>query len=119
MKKIVLIVIMLRLVLLAQAQAPQKMDELMNAYAELGKFNGTILVAAKDSIVLQKGYGYRDFAGKLPNDANTVYQIASVTKTFTATLVLKLVELKKLLLSDRLSRFYPNFPKADSVTIEQ
>lgn len=96
----------------------QQISDLVATYAELGKFNGSILVASNDGILLEKGYGYKDFKKKSPNDASTIYQIASVTKTFTSTLVLKLVELKQLSLVDKLSRFYPGFPKGDSVTIE-
>ncbi|MRS60276.1 serine hydrolase [Larkinella terrae] len=105
---------------LSQAQrVDRQIGELIEAYARLGKFNGSILVAAHGKTVYQKGYGYQDIRKKTLNNAATVYQIASVTKTFTATLVLKLVELNRLSLADKVARFYPHFPKGDSVTIEQ
>src|SRR3990170_8829274 len=52
------------------------------------------------------------------NDANSIFQTYSITKTFTSTLILKLVELNRLALSDKLSKYYPEFPKGDSITIE-
>jgi CubicO group peptidase (beta-lactamase class C family) len=90
----------------------------MTAHAKIGKFNGTILVSSKGEILLNKGYGFSNIRTRQLNQSNSIFQIYSVTKTFTATLILKLVEDKKLSLQDKLSRFYPNFPKGDSITIE-
>jgi len=92
----------------------QQLDTLLRAY----NFNGTILVAQDNRILLEKGYGYSNLATHQLNDTNTVFQIASVTKTFTSSLILKLVEQKLLSLQDKLSKFYPDFPKADSITIK-
>lgn len=106
--------------ILTHAQPVNKqIGKLVKAYAELGKFNGSILVAVKGNIVFQKGYGYKDVKKKTLNDANTVYQIASVTKSFTAALILKLVELNRLSLTDTVSKFYPSFPNGDNITIKQ
>lgn len=99
--------------------AAQKIDELVSTYAAAGKFNGTVLVAAHGSVIFEKGYGYRDAEAKSRNDANTIFQLASVSKQFTAATILKLVELHQLSLFDRLAKFYPDFPRADSITIEQ
>jgi D-alanyl-D-alanine carboxypeptidase len=51
-------------------------------------------------------------------DLDDPYRIASITKTFTATAVLQLVDKGKLSKSDKLSKWYPNFPNADKITIE-
>ncbi|MDJ1472113.1 serine hydrolase domain-containing protein [Xanthocytophaga flava] len=97
---------------------PQKLDKLINAYTQLNQFNGTVLIAKNGKILLKKGYGYQNIQAKTPCTTETIYQIASVTKTFTSALILKLAEQKKLTLSDKLSRFYPNLPHGDSITIE-
>jgi len=103
----------------ANAQSiPQKIDELIQAYVKVNKFNGTVLVAQKGNVLFEKGYGYRDAGKRLPNDGNTIFQLASISKQFTATAILKLVELKKMSLTDKLSKFYPGYPKGDSITIE-
>lgn len=94
----------------------RKLNELMDAYCKVNKFNGSVLVAQKGKVLLRKGYGLQ--TTNTPNDADGIFQIYSVTKAFTATLVLKLVELQKLALSDKLTKFYPGFPKGDSITIE-
>jgi CubicO group peptidase (beta-lactamase class C family) len=103
----------------ANAQSiPQKIDELIQAYAKENKFNGTVLVVQKGKVLFEKGYGYRDVEKRLPNDGNTIFQLASISKQFTATAILKLVELNKMALTDKLSKFYPGYPKGDSITVE-
>ncbi|AXY72505.1 DUF3471 domain-containing protein [Paraflavitalea soli] len=101
-----------------QNSTAQKLDELMQAYTNQGKFSGSVLVARHGQVLLDKGYGYSNYQEQRPNDPHTVFQIASVTKQFTSTLVLKLVEFKKLALTDKLSKFYPGYPHGDSITIE-
>ena len=49
---------------------------------------------------------------------NDLFQIASITKTFTAAIIMQLVTEKKLQLSDRISTWYPNIPNAEMMTIE-
>ena len=116
MKKIVLLLLTLGLTkaMFCQKIISQKLDEMMNAYCKVNKFNGSVLVSQKGKILLEKGYGIKNVQRKTMNDANSIFQIYSITKTFTSTVILKLVELKKLSLSDKLSKFYPEFPKADS-----
>jgi CubicO group peptidase (beta-lactamase class C family) len=120
MKKTVMLLLTsgLALAVFCQKTVSQKLDELMNAYCKVNKFNGSVLVARKGKILLEKGYGIQNDRSNTLNDANSIFQIYSITKTFTSTVILKLVELKKLSLSDKLSKFYPGFPKGDSITIE-
>ena len=102
----------------AQDSTTKKLDALITAYANIGRFNGSALVAQHGKILLQKGYGLKNANDNSLNDANTKFQIASVTKTFTSTVVLKLVELNKMALTDKLSKYYKGFPYGDSITIE-
>lgn len=96
----------------------QKLDELMSAYAQNREFNGSVLIAQSGKILLEKGYGFQNLEKKLNNTSATLYPIASITKTFTSTLILKLAELKQLSIQDKLSKYYPDYPKGDSITIE-
>ena len=84
-----------------------KLDELMSAYANQYKFNGSVLVVKGGKPLLDKGYGFRDAAGKVANDPNTIFQIGSITKQFTAAMILKLQEQKKLSVDDKLSKYFP------------
>ena len=102
----------------AQDSTAEKLNQLITAYANTNKFNGSILIVQHGNILLEKGYGFKNASGKSLNDSNTIFQIASITKQFTATVVLKLIELHKLSLNDRLSKYYEGFPYGDSITIE-
>ncbi len=100
-------------------QAGRKIDTLINAYAKLYKFNGSALVAKNGTILINKGYGYRNAADKVLNDKQSIFQLGSITKQFTSTVILKLQEEKKLSVSDKLSKYFPAYPKGDSITIQQ
>jgi CubicO group peptidase (beta-lactamase class C family) len=102
----------------SQENHAKKLDELFTFYQQQNLFNGSVLVARKGQILLNKGFGQADVATKKDNSSKSIFQIYSITKTFTATVILKLMEEKKLSLSDKLSKFYPDFPKGDSITIE-
>jgi CubicO group peptidase (beta-lactamase class C family) len=65
------------------------------------------------------GFGSADLAKKVPATAQTVYQIGSVTKTFTAALVMQLVQEGKLGLSDRVGQFVHGLPWGQRVTIAE
>lgn len=120
MKKTLMILLTFGLTqaLFCQKEIPDKLDELMDAYCKVNKFNGAVLVSQKGKILLAKGYGLKNAQSQTMNDVKSIFQIYSITKTFTSTVILKLVELKKLSLNDKLSKFYPAFPKGDSITIE-
>jgi len=104
--------------MIAQDSTTKKLDALITAYANMGRFNGSALVAQQGKILLRKGYGLKNADDHSVNDANTKFQVASVTKTFTSAAVLKLVELKKMSLADKLSKYYSGFLYGDSITIE-
>jgi CubicO group peptidase (beta-lactamase class C family) len=120
MRKITLLTILLALTSTSfcQENKAKQLDELFSFYQRQNLFNGSILIAQKGQILLNKGYGLQDVAHKVANDPKSIFQIYSVTKPFTSTVILKLVEENKLSLSDKLSKFYPNYPKGDSISIE-
>ncbi len=98
---------------------PTQLDELLQVYSKQYKFNGSALVVHNGKILLDKGYGLRNAGDKIPNDPNSIFQIGSITKQFTSTVILKLQEEKKLSVTDKLSKYFPDYPKGDSITIEQ
>ena len=118
MKKILILVAAMCIVHLNFAQETDKLDTLISAYAKMYKFNGAALVAKNGVILLNKGYGYRNAADKIANTEQTVFQLGSVTKQFTSAIILKLQQEKKLSVSDKLSKYFPGYPKGDSITIE-
>ena len=97
----------------------QNINEYLLAANRQNKFNGNALVAVHGQIVLQKSYGNKNFVSDVLNDSNTVFQIASATKQFTATVVMKLQEEGKLSVHDTLSKYFPSFKYAGKITLEQ
>ncbi len=96
----------------------QKLDEYLQAANKVNKFNGNALIVQQGEVLLQKSYGYKNFATHVLNDSNTIFQIGSVTKQFTATVILKLQEEGKLSVQDKLSKYFPQFKYANKITLE-
>src|SRR5450432_2236055 len=120
MKKLLILATALCIINFTFAQNTSgKLDTLINAYAKLYRFNGSALVAKNGTILLNKGYGYRNAADKVLNSEQTIFQLGSITKQFTSAVILKLQEEKKLSVSDKVSKYFPQYPKGDSITIEQ
>ncbi|WP_336686470.1 serine hydrolase [Chryseobacterium bernardetii] len=99
------------------SQKTKQLEQLLAAYDKADKFSGTVLVAEKGKIIFEKSYGYRNTPKKEKNTNNSLYRIFSTTKMFTATVILRLEEEGKLSINDKLSKYYPDFPKGDSITI--
>ncbi len=120
MKKIVFTMcLLIAIIFKTQSQnLPQKIDSLLLSYAKINRFNGTALVYKKGKMILEKGYGYQDIKNKIPNDPNTIFQVGSITKQFTATVILKLAEENKLTLQDKLTKYFPDYPRGNEITIE-
>lgn len=79
---------------------------------------GLSLAIARDGTVLYaQGYGYRNVAKRLPATAHTIYNIASMTKQFTASCIMLLQQDGKLNVDDKISRFLPDFPHGNAITI--
>jgi CubicO group peptidase (beta-lactamase class C family) len=99
----------------------QKIDELVNQYYELGQFNGAILVSEGGNIIYSKGIGFADIENNIPNKTDTKFRLASVTKQFTATLILQLVEEGKIKLDGVLSKYLPYYriDIGNKITIHQ
>ena len=83
-------------------------------------FAGVALVAKDDRLELCKGYGYADKSHHIPFDQETVFDIGSITKQFTAAAILKLEMLGKLKVGDPISRFLGSVPPDKSqITVHQ
>lgn len=103
----------------ATAQNPgKKIDSLIEKAVKLNRFNGSVLVCKNGKIVYEKAYGYQDAAAHVLNTSNTIYQIGSTTKEFTAAVILKLAEQHKLSLEDKLSKYFPEYKRWNEITIK-
>ena len=100
--------------------AHQDQIELIENYLEEKKFEGAVLVAKNKDIILAKGYGVCD--RKDPDSPqiqiNSTFEIGSITKQMTAAAIMQLAEKKKLSVNDKISRWFPDFPYGDDITVE-
>jgi CubicO group peptidase (beta-lactamase class C family) len=88
--------------------------------AETFGYSGNVLVAQKGKIIVKKGFGWQDREKKVKETDETVFDVGSITKQFTAAAIMKLQSQGKLAVSDRLSKFFTEAPddKKD-ITIQQ
>lgn len=73
-------------------------------------FNGNILAAQDGKIVFEHAYGYADFPSHTRNTLDSRFNLASVSKVFTSTAILQLMEKGKLRLDDTFQSYFPDFP---------
>lgn len=93
--------------------ASRKIDAILRA----NRFVGTAVVVRQGKPLYEKGFGYANYALQRKNGVNTEYQLASVQKSFTAGLIMKLAAEKKLALTDNLAKYYPQINGAQQITL--
>lgn len=96
-----------------------KMDSLITAIENNNKLMGSITLMQDGKQVYSRAFGYADVAQNRKADVKTKYRIGSITKTFTAALIMKAVELKKLSLSQTIDKWFPKVKNAKTITVEQ
>lgn len=95
-----------------------KLDSFYTSLTKEGRLNGNVLVAEGEHVVYHKSFGYADFEEMKSNNIRTAFQLASLSKPFTAIAVLQLADQRKLNLEDELKKYFPNFPYP-GITISQ
>lgn len=102
----------------AQDKAAQ-IEQLLSKYNEYGQFNGSALVAENGKVIFKKGYGQANIEWDILNKPDTKFRLGSISKQFTALLIVKLAEEGKIKLDKPITAYLPNYPKAtgDKVTI--
>jgi CubicO group peptidase (beta-lactamase class C family) len=80
-------------------------------------FSGSLLVSIDGITILNKAYGMANYELNVPNTLTTKYSIGSLTKQFTAFLIMQLIEKGLLQLEDTLDNFIEDYPKGNEITI--
>ncbi|PIQ21492.1 MAG: serine hydrolase, partial [Cytophagales bacterium CG18_big_fil_WC_8_21_14_2_50_42_9] len=93
----------------AQKQQHQ-LDSLFRALQKKKGFNGTVLITQYNKVIYRGAFGYADFSKKDTLTTHNSFQLASVSKQFTAMAVMMLQEAGKLNYEDEVQRFFPDFP---------
>ena len=84
-------------------------DALFESYAHYNRFVGSVLISENNTIIYQQSFGYADIVDKKKNTKNSIFSIASLTKSLTAVGIMRLVEDGKLTLEAPISIYFPDF----------
>ena len=98
---------------------PGKLDSYLQPYVRVKDFSGVVLIAQRERVAVVREYGLADRGRGLRNQRSTAFRLASLSKTFTAAAIMMLIERGKVQLQDPLSRFFPEFPNGEHITMEQ
>ncbi|KAA6346345.1 putative penicillin-binding protein PbpX [termite gut metagenome] len=91
----------------------EQLDNLLNQYLEYNLFNGSVLVAEQGEVIYKKGFGMANMEWDIPNGPDTKHRLGSITKQFTAMLILQLAVEGKLDLHEPITTYLPDYPKAN------
>jgi D-alanyl-D-alanine carboxypeptidase len=100
-------------------EVPARAEAWLKPYVSAGDFSGVVLIALGDRVVFQQAYGLADHEVGSPSRLDMRFRVASVSKTFTAAAIEKLVAEGKLRYADKLDRYVQGIPGGDAITIEQ
>jgi len=118
--KTVIVSVLLALLLAPELASPQQdglnstvtgIDRAMQARFAAGDFNGTVLVARQGHVIYERGFGFANLEWSTPNDVRTKFEIGSMTKQFTALLILQFVNEGQVRLDEHLSDYLPYYRK--------
>lgn len=119
MKKIFILSFLSLATLTAFSQSfnAQKLDSLFQVLKKKDKFMGSIAISQNGKTIYSNAIGYSDLASSKQATASTKYRIGSISKMFTATLVFKAIEEKKLSLDITIDRYFPQIENSKKITI--
>jgi len=102
----------------SSAQAPDRFQQVVQPYVDAQMFMGSVLVAKNGKAIFSKSYGMADLEWNVPNSSTTRFNIASMTKQFTAASILLLEDRSKLKTDDLVKKYLPDAPASwDKITI--
>ncbi len=95
-----------------QADMKARLEQVASSYTPNNAFMGTVLVVDGDQVLLDKAYGKASLEWDVPNETDAKFRLGSITKQFTAVLVLMMQQEGKLNIGDPVSKYLPDAPKA-------
>jgi CubicO group peptidase (beta-lactamase class C family) len=101
-----------------QSSKAREIEAYVKPFAAANQFWGVVLIAQDGKIIYEKAYGLANADFKIPNQTNTRFGIASITKPMTGVILSRLIEEKKIAPEDKLGKYIPDFPSGDKITIQ-
>ncbi|AZA84721.1 hypothetical protein C1637_18215 [Chryseobacterium lactis] len=105
----ILIIVLLSLFCHSAFGQAQKVGQFVEKYALENQFNGTVLIQKDSKIIYHKSFGVAERSFNSPTTNDTKYQVCSITKTFTAVLILQLVDQGKIDLNKKILDYLPDY----------
>lgn len=102
---------------LAQTQETRRLDSIFIVLYQQNQFNGSVLIADKGQVLYEKGFGVRNEQSRKEINSNTVFELASCSKQFTAAGIVLLKRQGKLDYTDKLTKYIPELKQWDKVTL--
>jgi CubicO group peptidase (beta-lactamase class C family) len=103
---------------LPDSQIASRLEAYLKPFVETGNLSGAVLISRKGRVLFRHSYGMASYELGVPNSPETRFHIASVSKAFTAAAILQLQDQGRLTVADPLSRFVPDFPNGDRITLD-
>ena len=103
---------------LPDEELARRIDAYVRPLNEAGELSGVLLVARGERVVYERAFGMASYELGVANAPTTRFAIASLTKPITVALAVRLIEQEKLDLHDPLSKWLPDFPRGDEITVE-
>jgi len=95
-----------------------RLDTLYNELYTSGSFNGNVLIAEKGQIIFERSYGLANEKTGEKLNAETIFELASVSKQFTATAIVLLKKQGKLSYEDDITKYIPELEHYKGITIQ-
>lgn len=97
------------------AEFAEKIDDYMSTV----EYHGVVFVAREGTVVFERAYGFSDHQTEEGNRTDTIFELGSITKQFTAAAIMQLKEQGLLTLDDPLSLYIPEYPYSEKITVRQ
>lgn len=101
----------------AATSLEQRVDHYLQPYLDIGHLSGTLLIAREDQVLYEKSFGLANHEHDIPNTVRTIFCVGSINKPMTTVILSRLLETEKLVLTDKLAKYLPDFPRADEITV--
>ncbi|GAB4051535.1 serine hydrolase domain-containing protein [Spirosoma litoris] len=108
---LVILTSLLNFIAQAQTNSPTELGKELNTlFASVPDFSGVVLIADKGKPVYQQAFGYKNFEMKAPITTSSIFELASVSKQFTAMTIMMLKQQGKLAYDDLIEKYIPGLP---------
>lgn len=117
MKKINIVLLLLIGQIAFGQKNVQNIDSLLTTFYNNGNLNGNVLIAERGQIIYNKSFGFSNESTKEKLNENSIFELASVSKQFTAMAIVMLKEKGKLDYEDKISKYIPELSEYSNITI--